>query len=44
MNIEDLMRSSTRYSLSFSKSHRGTRRIAETLEAIDQPHGAVRKG
>ena len=44
MNIEDLRSSSTRCSSYFSKPHRGARRIAETLEAIDPPHGAVRKG
>ena len=44
MIIEDLRRSSTRCSSSFSKPNRGARRIAETLEATDPPHGAVRKG
>lgn len=27
-----------------SQPHRGARRIAETTEAKDPPHGAVRKG
>ena len=27
-----------------SQPHRGARRIAETPEAKDPPHGAVRKG
>lgn len=27
-----------------SQPHRGARRIAETTEATDPPHGAVRKG
>lgn len=27
-----------------SQPHRGARRIAETPEATDPPHGAVRKG